>query len=475
MSRSTRCAVPEGCFHVRLGRRGRPGDRRRRRRHQLLDLRRRRPLRRPGRAGLPRRLRRRGVRGRRPPATTARTPARSTTTARGSDGGGVHPDADLPLHGEPQRRRRRAAGVRRHHHLGHRHPAAGGRGLAPRPTATPAAHAPAPAGLFTGKIVACERGPGRVSRGFNVFQGGAAGMILYNADPSDVMTDNHWLPTVHIDSPRATSCWRSWRPTRARPGPSRRAPGPPGRATVCVLLLPRSRAATGSSRTSPRPACRSWPATPRPRRTRPAARRATCSRPSRAPRCRRRTCAGAAALLVAACIPTGRPGQIKSALETTAKTAGVTKTDRVTPADPFDVGGGRVDLTRAGDPGLTFDETAANFAALAGARGPDRPQHRLGQRADHAGRDHHHPHGHERHQRASPATASPPPAPAGTRSRVRPSRSSLPPGRTVTSTITISAPVGAAGPVLRPRSTSTRRGSRVTCTCRSRSSSGQGA
>ena len=31
-------------------------------------------------------------------------------------------------------------------------------------------------------------------------------MILYNAEPSDVMTDNHWLPTVHIDCPRPSSC-----------------------------------------------------------------------------------------------------------------------------------------------------------------------------------------------------------------------------------------------------------------------------
>ena len=43
---------------------------------------------------------------------------------------------------------------------------------------------PAPAGLFAGKIVVCERGPGRVLRGFNVFQGGAAGMLLVNPSSS---------------------------------------------------------------------------------------------------------------------------------------------------------------------------------------------------------------------------------------------------------------------------------------------------
>jgi hypothetical protein len=44
----------------------------------------------------------------------------------------------------------------------------------------------------------------------------------------------------------------------------------------------------------------------------------------------------------------------------------VTKSDGTTPADPFDVGGGRVDLSKAGDPGLTFNETAVNYAAAAG-------------------------------------------------------------------------------------------------------------
>ena len=70
------------------------------------------------------------------------------------------------------------------------------------------------------------------------------------------------------------------------------------------------------------------------------------------------------AALVFALNPTWTPGQVKSALGTTAKTA-VKKPDRVTQADPFDYGSGRIDLTKAGDPGLTMDETAANYAASA--------------------------------------------------------------------------------------------------------------
>ena len=82
----------------------------------------------------------------------------------------------------------------------------------------------------------------------------------------------------------------------------------------------------------------------------------------RAPRCpartsrARRRCSGI-------CTPTWTPGQIKSALMTTARTAGVVKEDGVTPADAFDDGSGRVDLRKAGDPGLTFDATGADFLA----------------------------------------------------------------------------------------------------------------
>ena len=63
-----------------------------------------------------------------------------------------------------------------------------------------AVRAPGTAGTFTGKIVVCDRGGGigRVDKGYNVRQGGAAGMILYNPTLADMETDNHWLPTIHV-------------------------------------------------------------------------------------------------------------------------------------------------------------------------------------------------------------------------------------------------------------------------------------
>ena len=63
----------------------------------------------------------------------------------------------------------------------------------------PLCQRPAPAGLFTDTIVACQRGVNcRVEKGYNVLQGDAAGMVLYNPTLADVNTDNHWLPTVHL-------------------------------------------------------------------------------------------------------------------------------------------------------------------------------------------------------------------------------------------------------------------------------------
>ena len=63
------------------------------------------------------------------------------------------------------------------------------------------------------------------------------------------------------------------------------------------------------------------------------------------------------AILLAALHPTWTPGQIKSALMTTA-TDNVVKQDGTTPADPFDLGAGRVGSGPPDHPGLTFDETA---------------------------------------------------------------------------------------------------------------------
>ncbi len=59
--------------------------------------------------------------------------------------------------------------------------------------------------------------------------------------------------------------------------------------------------------------------------------------------------------------PGWSPMQIQSAMMSTATLLNHTKEDGVTPADPFDVGAGRIDLPAAATAGLVLNETTLNF------------------------------------------------------------------------------------------------------------------
>ncbi len=224
-----------------------------------------------------------------------------------------------------------------------------------------------------GAIVLCMRGGNaRVDKSANVKAGGGAGMVLYNTTQRDLETDNHWVPTIHVDGgvgaqvlaftnthsntvvlgditlsqrkidqrfgdliadfssrgPLPDEQLGISKPDLAAPGvqilagntpqPSLTDVGPPGELFQAIA---------GTSMASPH-------------------------------------VAGAGALLKAL-HPDWTPGQIKSALMTTAWTK-VLKQDGVTPADPYDMGAGRIDLTHAGDPGLTLDVSADQYAGGAG-------------------------------------------------------------------------------------------------------------
>jgi hypothetical protein len=71
------------------------------------------------------------------------------------------------------------------------------------------------------------------------------------------------------------------------------------------------------------------------------------------------------AILLKALHPSWDPGQVKSAMMTQA-TTNVVKEDETTPADPFDMGAGRIAVPQAMRAPLTISDTAANFAALTG-------------------------------------------------------------------------------------------------------------
>jgi subtilisin family serine protease len=222
--------------------------------------------------------------------------------------------------------------------------------------------APAAPGIFTGKIVACQRGVNaRVEKGFNVMQGGAAGMILYNATLADVETDNHWLPTVHLADGTSFVAFMSAHPAGVN-GSFTAGQKHNGQGDVMAAFSSRGPGGFGIKPDITAPGVQILAGntpTPDAIESGPPGQyfQAIAGTSMSAPHI-----AGSAALLKAL-HPTWTPGQIKSALMTTAKKS-VVKEDTVTPADPFDYGSGRVDLTKAGTPGLTFDESAARMFAL---------------------------------------------------------------------------------------------------------------
>ncbi|MCP2246407.1 S8 family serine peptidase [Lentzea aerocolonigenes] len=220
---------------------------------------------------------------------------------------------------------------------------------------------PAPAGLFTGKIVACQRGPGRVLKGFNVSQGGAAGMVLYNPTLAEALTDTHWLPAVHLPDggpflafmtghSGETATFTAGSPRTGTNGDVMAAfssRGPGGHFLKPDVTAPGVQILAGDT-----PVVESTSSGPGGEYFQAIA-GTSMSSPHNA----------GAAVLLRALNPSWTPGQVKSGLMTTA-VQDLRKEDLTTPAGPFDYGSGRIDLTDAGTPGLTFDETAANMALL---------------------------------------------------------------------------------------------------------------
>lgn len=229
------------------------------------------------------------------------------------------------------------------------------------PYGRPLCDAPAAPGTFTGKIVACQRGGNaRVEKGYNVVQGGAAGMVLFNPALADVETDNHWLPTIHLPDGTAFKAFLTANPgstatfTAGVPGDgvgdamaAFSSRGPAGNFVKPDITAPGVQILAGHTPTPESPT--EGP----PGEYFQAIAGTSMSSPHIA----------GSAILVAGLHPTWTPGQIKSALMTTA-TKEVVKEDLVTPADPFDMGAGRVQVDVANNPGLTFDASADDMVAF---------------------------------------------------------------------------------------------------------------
>ena len=218
-----------------------------------------------------------------------------------------------------------------------------------------------PAGAAEGKIVACRRGVvGRVQKGFNVQQGGAVGMILYNLPLQDIETDNHWLPAVHLADGTDFLAWMTGKTgvqatftagvaTRVEGNVmaafSSRGPG--GQFLKPDITAPGVQVLAGQTPTpddvAGGPAGEYYMAIAG----------TSMSSPNVA----------GSAILVKSLKSSWGPGEIKSALMTTAR-QNVRKEDLTTPADPFDFGAGHVDLTKVARAPIVFTATGADMMNL---------------------------------------------------------------------------------------------------------------
>ncbi|MEP7275518.1 MAG: S8 family serine peptidase, partial [Betaproteobacteria bacterium] len=230
---------------------------------------------------------------------------------------------------------------------------------------------PAAPGTYTGKVVVCRRGTNaRVDKGYNVLQGGAVGMILYNGAKQDQESDNHWLPAIHMDGPAAAgsggnsdkllafiaahpgvkASWVNGVATTVRGdvmaafssrGPLGDFIKPDVTAPGVQILAGMTPQPTGITNGPPGQLFQAIAGT-------------SMSSPH---------AAGVAALIKAA-HPDWTAGQIKSAMMTSS-VQDTLKEDGVTPATPFERGAGAIRADRAVSPTVTFDVGAVDYVASA--------------------------------------------------------------------------------------------------------------
>jgi hypothetical protein len=219
---------------------------------------------------------------------------------------------------------------------------------------------PFAAGSVDGLVVVCARGEnGRVEKGYNALQGGAAGMILYNPTASDVETDNHFLPAIHLEGPNDellaflaahADVTATWAAGQSMPAQGDVMAGFSSRGPIGEFIKPDITAPGVQILAGHTPASTDVATGPQGELFQAIAGTSMSSPHA----------AGVSALMIAA-HPEWTPGQVKSALMTSSVQSVVNPDG--TPAGVFDRGAGSIRADRAISPTLTISETAEDFAA----------------------------------------------------------------------------------------------------------------
>ncbi len=217
-------------------------------------------------------------------------------------------------------------------------------------------------GSVDGLVVVCERGEnGRVEKGYNASLGGAVGMILYNPTASDVETDNHFLPAIHLEGPNDEllaflgahpDITATWAEGQSAPAQGDVMAGFSSRGPIGEFLKPDVTAPGVQILAGHTPESTDLATGPQGELFQAIAGTSMSSPHA----------AGVSALVIAA-HPDWTPGQVKSALMTSSVQS-VVNADG-SPAGVFDRGAGSIRADRAVAPVLTISETAADFAASA--------------------------------------------------------------------------------------------------------------
>ncbi|HBY93796.1 MAG TPA: hypothetical protein DEP84_07460, partial [Chloroflexi bacterium] len=207
-----------------------------------------------------------------------------------------------------------------------------------------------------GKIVLCKRGViARVDKSHAVYLAGGAGMVLYNtSDDETENTDNHWVPSVHINNTDGLAVKAyidgasSSATARIIGGEKVAIPAPwmadfssRGPDVVAPDIIKPDVTAPGVNILAGN--------TPNPFLGRPGQLFQSISGTSMSSP----HVAGVGALL-RQLHPDWTPAIVKSALMTSGY-QDVKKEDGTTPADPFDMGGGHIAPNPAADPGLVYE------------------------------------------------------------------------------------------------------------------------